>query len=78
MSWNWTTAKMGKYHNFWKFLAKKHCFEINGKEPLFLELEFQKLEFLISFATMALLSWICAIKKNYAILEFGKLEYHAT
>ena len=27
---------------------------------------------------MALLSWICAIKKNYAVLELGKLEYHAT
>ena len=52
--------------------------EINGKVPLFLELEFQKLEFLISFATVALLSWICAIKKNYAVLELGKLEYHAT
>ena len=31
-----------------------------------------------SFATVALLSWICAIKKNYAVLELGKLEYHAT
>ena len=50
--------------------------EINGKVPLFLELEFQKLEFLISFATVALLSWICAIKKNYVVLELGKLEYH--
>ena len=50
--------------------------EINGKVPLFLELEFWKLEFLISFATVALLSWICAIKKNYAVLELGKLEYH--
>ena len=52
--------------------------EINGKVPPFLELEFQKLEFLISFAIVALLSWICAIKKNYAVLELGKLEYHAT
>ena len=50
--------------------------EINGKLPLFLELEFQKLEFHISFATMALLSWICAIKKNFVVLELGKLEYH--
>ena len=52
--------------------------EINSKIPLFLELEFQKLEFLISFVTVALLSWTCAIKKNYAVLELGKLEYHAT
>ena len=58
---------MAQYHNFWKFLAKKHCF---GKVPLFLELEFQKLEFLISFANVALLSWI------FAVLELGKLEYH--
>ena len=69
---------MAKYHNFWKFLAKKTVSEINGKVSLFLELEFKKIEFLISFATVALLSWICAIKKNYAVLELGKLEYHAT
>ena len=69
---------MVTYHNFWKFLAKKHFSEINSKVPLFLELKFQKLEFLISFATVALLSWICAIKKNYVVLELGKLEYHAT
>ena len=55
---------MDKNHNFWKFLAKKIVSEINGKVPLFLELEFQKLEFLINFATVTLLSWICAIKKN--------------
>ena len=48
------------------------------KYHFFLELEFQKLEFLISFAIVALLSWICAIKKNYAVLELCKLEYHAT
>ena len=71
-------AKMAKYHIFWKFLEKNTVSEINDKVPLFLELEFQKLEFLISSATVALLSWICAIKKNYAVLELGKLEYHAT
>ena len=58
------------------FSKKKTVSEINGKVPLFLKLEFQKLEFLISFATMALLSWICPIKKKFAILELGKLEYH--
>ena len=52
--------------------------KINDKVPLFLELEFQKLEFLISFVTVTLLSWICAIKKIYAVLKLGKLEYHAT
>ena len=69
---------MAKYHIFWKFLEKNTVSKINDKVPLFLELEFQKLEFLISSATVALLSWICAIKKNYAVLELGKLEYHAT
>ena len=67
---------MAQYHNVWKFLARNTVSEINSKVPLFLELEFQKLEFLISFATMALLSWICAIKKNFVVLELGKLKYH--
>ena len=67
---------MAKYHNFWKFLAKKHCFENKWQSTTFLELEFLKLEFLISFATVALLSWICAIKKNFEVLKLGKLEYH--
>ena len=67
---------MAKYHNFWKFLEKNTVSEINSKVLFFLELEFQKLEFLINFATVALLSWICAIKKNFAVLELGKLEYH--
>ena len=50
-------AKRAKYHIFWKFLAKKNTVsDINDKVPLFLELEFQKLEFLISSATVALLS----------------------
>ena len=62
---------MAKYHNFWKFLEKNTVSEINSKVLFFLELEF-----LINFATVALLSWICAIKKNFAVLELGKLEYH--
>ena len=49
---------MAKYHIcFWKFLAKTQFLEINGKVPPFIELDFQKLEFLISYATVALLSW---------------------
>ena len=61
---------------FGNFQQTNTVSEINSKVLLFLELEFQKLEFLISFATIALLSWICAIKKNFAVLELGKLEYH--
>ena len=61
---------------FGNFQPKNTVSEINSKVPLFLELEFQKLEFHISFATVALLSWICAIKKIFALLELGKLEYH--
>ena len=63
---------------FGNFYQKNIVSEINGKLPFFLELEFQKLEFLISSATVALLSWICAIKKNYLVLEHGKLKYRAT
>ena len=73
---------MGIYRSKWSNTTffenckqKNTVLEINGKVPLFLELEFQKLEFLISSATVALLSWICAIKKNYAVLELGILEY---
>ena len=69
-------AKMAIYHLFWKFLAKKHCFGNKWQTTTFPELEFQKLEFLISSTTVALLSWTCAIKKNYVVLELGKLEYH--
>ena len=63
---------------FGNFQQKNTVSKINSKVPLFLKLEFQKLEFLISFAIVALLSWTCVIKKNYAVLELGKLEYHAT
>ena len=63
---------------FGNFQQKNTVSEINVKVPLFLKLEFQKLEFLISFATVALLSQICVIKKNYAVLELSKLEYLAT
>ena len=71
-------AKMTQYHNFWKFLAKKYYFGNKWQSITFSRTRFQKLKFLISFATVVLLSWICAIKKNYAVLELGKLEYHAT
>ena len=42
---------------FGNFQKKNTVSEINGKIPLSLELEFQKFEFLISYATVALLSW---------------------
>ena len=42
---------------FGNFQQKNTVSEINDKVLLFIELEFQKLEFLISSATMALLSW---------------------
>ena len=67
----------GEIPQFLKIKKKKNTVsEINNKVSLFLELEFQKLEFLINFATVALLSWICVIKKNFAVLELDKLEYH--
>ena len=54
-------AKLTKYHIFLKFLAKKHCFRNKWRSITILELEFQKLKFLISFAIVALLSWKLAI-----------------
>ena len=30
-----TQAKMAKYHIFWKFLAKKHCFENKWQSTTF-------------------------------------------
>ena len=53
-----TKGEIGKIPPlFLKFLAKKHCFGNKWQSTTFLELEFQKLEFLISFATVALLRW---------------------
>ena len=46
--WMGLTAKMAKYHHFQKFVAKKHCFGTIQGNTTFLELEFHKLEFLIS------------------------------
>ena len=72
------TAKMAKYYNFQNFVVKKIVSELYREIPLFMVLEFLKLEFL-----EVLSLWHCsdgnwAIKKNYVVLERGKLEYHAT
>ena len=59
---------MAKYHHFQKFVAKKHCFRTMQGNTTFLELKFHKLkfqmvlesmkvEFLIGFATVALVRW---------------------
>ena len=37
---------MAKYHHFQNFVVKKHCSELYRKIPLFMVLEFFKLEFL--------------------------------
>ena len=72
-------SQNGQIPHFLEIFSKKTTIsEINGKVPLFLELKFQKLEFLINFAIVACWVGICAIKKNYVVLELGKLEYHAT
>ena len=48
----------GQITHLLEIFSKKTLFrKINGKVSLFLELEFQKLEFLISYAIVALLSW---------------------
>ena len=63
-------AKMAHYHNFWKFLARKYCFGNKQQSTTF-----SKTRVPYQFSTVALLSWICAIKKNFAVLEPGRLEY---
>ena len=86
-----TKSQRPKWPNttfFGNFQQKNTVSEINNKVPLFLELEFQKLEFLISFAIVALLSWnLCNLKKImwylslvnsstiYIVLEYTRLEY---
>ena len=43
------SAKLVKFHIFFKFLAKKYCFENKWWSTTFLEIEFQKLKFLSNF-----------------------------
>ena len=73
-------AKMAKYHFFGNFWQKNTVSEINGKVPLFLEVEFQKLEFLVSSATVALLSWNVRLKKImwYSSLVNSSTMQHST
>ena len=80
---------MAKYHFFWKFLAKKKTVsEINGKLPLgFVRLKkIMWYSSLVNSSTMqhntrvyqARVPFINKMqkkKKNYTVLEFGKLEY---
>ena len=71
-------AKMAKYHIFWKVLAKKHCFGNKWQTTTFSRTWVLETWVPHQFCYVALLSWICAIKKNYVVLQHGKLEYHAT
>ena len=69
-------AKMAQYHHFWKFLTRKHCFGNNQQSTTFSRTRVSETRVPLQFSTVALLSWIYAIKKFFVVLELGKLEYH--
>ena len=58
---------------FGNFKQKNTISEINGKVPLFLELEFQKLEFLIK--NFLWYSSLVDSSTIYTVLKYTKLEY---
>ena len=65
---------------FGNFKQKNTVSEINGKIPLFLELEFQKLEFLIKkleFLIKKILWYSSLVDSStiYTVLKYTKLEY---
>ena len=99
---------MAKYHIFWKFLAKKRCFENKWQSTTFsrtrvsetrvphqfchrgtAELEFVQLKNIMWYSSLvnsrtmqhstqvyqARVPFIYK-KKNYTVLEFGKLKYY--
>ena len=67
-------AKMAKYHIYWKFLAKKHCFGNKWKSTTFPRTQVPHQFCHRSIAELEFV-WL---KKNYVVLKLGKLEYHAT
>ena len=71
-------AKMAKYHNFWKFLVKKNCFGNKWQSTTFCRTRVSKTRVPHQFCHCGTAELECAIKKNYVVLELGKLEYHAT
>ena len=72
-------AKMARYHIFWKFLAQKHCFGIKWQSTTFLRTQVSETRVPHQFCHrgMAELEFV-RFKKNYVVLELGKLKYHAT
>ena len=69
-------AKMAQYYHFWKFLARKHRFGNKQQSTTFSRTRVSETRVPHQFSIVALLSWICAIKKICAVLKLGKLEYH--
>ena len=69
-----TRAKMAKYHIFWKFLAKKHCFGNKWQTTTFSR---TRVPHQFCHRGTAELEFVW-LKKNYVVLEIGKLEFHAT
>ena len=69
---------MAKYHNFAKFVDKKHYFGTNQWSTTFLVIEFDKLEFLEVLPLWHSLTWHSWIKKYHLVLKFIGLEYCVT
>ena len=70
---------MAKYHIFWKFLAKTHCFGNKWQSTTFSKTRVSETQVHHQFCHRgtAELEFV-QIKKNYVVLKLGKLEYHAT
>ena len=66
----------GQIPPFHKICSKKtFVLVLNGDLPLFLVLEFTRLEFLFSIPSWHWLTWHLGIKKCHFVLEFLGLEY---
>ena len=70
---------MAKYHIFWKFLSKKHCFGNKWQSTIFSRTRVSETRVPHQFCHRGIAELeFGRLKKNYVVLELGKLEYHAT
>ena len=69
---------MAKYHIFWKFLAKKHCFGYKWQSTTFSRTRVSKTRVPHQFCHRGTAELEFVRLKKIVVLELGKLEYHAT
>ena len=69
---------MAKYHIFWKFLAKKHCFGNKWQSTTFSRTRVSKTRVTNQFCHRGIAELEFVRLKKIVVLELGKLEYHAT